>query len=270
MSTFLLAWNPNRWVWHGFDDLVNSVQAGEDVVEDWSCGNNRSIAVGDRVFLIRLGENPRGIIASGDVVRGSYQGAHWDPELATAGRQANFVDVRIEWIVDPEKERIISRDELDSSEFAGMHWDTQISGISIPDDIAQVLEQRWALVRFIGEFNIPEEIDLTEQMPEGASRKVTINAYERSSKARKKCIDHHGSVCSVCGFDFLSTYGEVAEGFIHVHHLVPISDIGEAYEVDPIADLRPVCPNCHAVIHLRRPPYEIDDAKRFLQSAGSS
>ncbi|MDC9497701.1 MULTISPECIES: HNH endonuclease [unclassified Pseudoalteromonas] len=36
---------------------------------------------------------------------------------------------------------------------------------------------------------------------------------------------------------------------MHVHHIVPISDIGDEYQVDPIRDLRPVCPNCHAMLH---------------------
>ena len=33
---------------------------------------------------------------------------------------------------------------------------------------------------------------------------------------------------------------EVGEGFIHVHHIKPVSEIGETYQVDPIDDLIPV------------------------------
>jgi 5-methylcytosine-specific restriction protein A len=62
---------------------------------------------------------------------------------------------------------------------------------------------------------------------------------------------------------FEQCYGEVAKGFIHVHHLRPLSEIGEEYEVDPIADLRPVCPNCHAVLHLRVPAYSIEEVMNF-------
>ncbi len=47
--------------------------------------------------------------------------------------------------------------------------------------------------------------------------------------------------------------------------LRPISQIGEDYEVDPIEDLRPVCPNCHAVIHFRDPPFTIEGAKEMLR-----
>ncbi|MEI6328702.1 MAG: HNH endonuclease [Pseudanabaena sp.] len=42
---------------------------------------------------------------------------------------------------------------------------------------------------------------------------------------------------------------------MHVHHIKPISEIGDSYKVNPISDLIPVCPNCHAVIDLKIPPY---------------
>ena len=102
-------------------------------------------------------------------------------------------------------------------------------------------------------------------LPEGALRRVTVNAYERSTEARRRCLAHYGTACVVCGTDLGRTYGEAAQGFVHVHHLRPLSEVGRAYEVDPIADLRPVCPNCHAVIHLRSPAYSVDEVRGFLR-----
>jgi 5-methylcytosine-specific restriction protein A len=57
-------------------------------------------------------------------------------------------------------------------------------------------------------------------------------------------------------------------GFTHVHHLKLLSTVGSGYQVDPIEDLRPVCPNCHAVIHRREPPYSIDEVRAFLAACG--
>jgi predicted HNH restriction endonuclease len=85
---------------------------------------------------------------------------------------------------------------------------------------------------------------------EGKLLQINVNVYERNLVAKKKCIAHYGTQCVVCGFDFEKSFGKAAKGFIHVHHLVPLSEISAKYEVDPIKDLRPVCPNCHAVIHL--------------------
>lgn len=80
----------------------------------------------------------------------------------------------------------------------------------------------------------------------------------------ERCIDHYGTNCFVCGFNFGKVFGRLGEGFIHVHHLQPLSEIGREYEVDPIKDLRPLCPNCHAMIHRRSPPLAIDDLENVL------
>ncbi|WP_371416419.1 HNH endonuclease [Dolichospermum sp. UHCC 0299] len=80
----------------------------------------------------------------------------------------------------------------------------------------------------------------------------------------KKCISHYGTSCFVCGFNFGKIFGELGEGFIHVHHLKPLSQIGTEYEVDPVKDLRPVCPNCHAMIHRKSPPLSIDEIKFLI------
>ena len=100
---------------------------------------------------------------------------------------------------------------------------------------------------------------------EGSRTRVTVNAYERNALARRLCIAHYGSVCFVCGFDFEAIYGPVAAGVVHVHHLQPVSTArGAEYRVDPVRDLRPVCPNCHVVIHRRSPPFTIEEARGFV------
>lgn len=113
----------------------------------------------------------------------------------------------------------------------------------------------------------PEEILLEKNMifSEGARKTVIVNAYERNPKARSLCIAHWGSCCVVCDFDFLKNYGAIGLGFIHVHHLTPISDIGCSYQIDPIRDLRPVCPNCHAMLHKLNPPLEIEELQRIIK-----
>jgi predicted HNH restriction endonuclease len=110
----------------------------------------------------------------------------------------------------------------------------------------------------------PNEVVDSEQFIEGAVRQVTVNAYERNPVARIRCIEAHGAKCSACELDFGAIYGASAEGFIHVHHIKPLASIGKKYEVNPIEDLRPVCPNCHAVIHMTDPPRTIDEIKELL------
>lgn len=111
---------------------------------------------------------------------------------------------------------------------------------------------------------MPEEVLYPEKYIEGTSRTVAINAYERNAKARAACIRHYGTTCVVCGFNFQNFYGKIGAGIIHVHHLIPLSAIKGRYKLDPIKDLRPVCPNCHAIIHSTQPPLTIEQLKEHL------
>jgi predicted HNH restriction endonuclease len=111
----------------------------------------------------------------------------------------------------------------------------------------------------------PDEVAEGATFPEGAVRNALVNAYERNPIARRRCIEHYGRRCAVCDLSFESRYGAIGRGFIHVHHLRSLSDIGREYQVDPVADLRPVCPNCHAMLHRRSPPFTIEELRTMLR-----
>jgi len=115
-------------------------------------------------------------------------------------------------------------------------------------------------------FWYPDEIpdDEGTDHREGKAKQVLVNVYERNSKARLECIDEYGYVCAVCSFNFESFYGTLGSGFIHVHHLVDIATTDQEYTVDPIKDLRPVCPNCHAMLHKEKPAMSIEKLKSII------
>lgn len=93
------------------------------------------------------------------------------------------------------------------------------------------------------------DVDDRVQFHEGHVKSVKVDVYERSSVARGRCIEHYGASCLICGLNFGERYGELGEGFIHIHHLRPLHTIKKDYVVDYKNDLIPVCPNCHAMIH---------------------
>ncbi len=115
----------------------------------------------------------------------------------------------------------------------------------------------------------PEEIPEGAIYAEGAVRQVAVNAYERNPAARQACISYYGTDCAVCGFNFFTTYGSIGAGFIHVHHLELLASIREGYSVDPINDLRPVCPNCHAMIHRKDPPFLVEELRARTMALSS-
>ncbi|RCK51318.1 HNH endonuclease [Thalassospira xiamenensis] len=99
---------------------------------------------------------------------------------------------------------------------------------------------------------------------EGAERAVVLTTYERNSEARRRCIAHYGATCRACGLDYEKKYGAIGAGLIHVHHITPISRVSQAYQVDPVRDLVPLCATCHHVVHRREPPYTVLEIRRAI------
>ena len=119
------------------------------------------------------------------------------------------------------------------------------------------------------EYSIPEEIcDTDIDYYECEYTTINVNAYERNVKARKACLDHYGFYCFVCGASLEKVYGSIAQSFIHVHHIIPLSRIKKGYLVNGVQDLRPVCPNCHAILHRQYmgKNISIEELQRLIRS----
>lgn len=118
----------------------------------------------------------------------------------------------------------------------------------------------------------PNEVDNPDEPSdtnEGQVKEVLVDRRERDPALREACIEHFGAQCQVCDLDFGKRYGEdIGDGFIHVHHLRPLAE-GER-ETDPVEDLRPVCPNCHAMLHQVSPPLSIQDLRQRLGNLENS
>ncbi|MGF6931239.1 5-methylcytosine-specific restriction protein A [Paraburkholderia sp. UCT70] len=106
----------------------------------------------------------------------------------------------------------------------------------------------------------------TKGLPEGAKLRVEVNRYERSPVNRAACIEHYGPRCQCCGFEFFDIYGELGDGYVEVHHRVPVSKLGPAYIVDPVKDLIPLCGNCHSMVHRTDPPMVVEDLGSLVKA----
>ncbi|MBK9578947.1 MAG: HNH endonuclease [Fibrobacteres bacterium] len=98
---------------------------------------------------------------------------------------------------------------------------------------------------------------------EGAKYDIISTRYERNSKNRAACLKIHGYACKICGFEFVKKYGQYGKGYIQVHHVEPLSEIGNEVVVDPKVDLIPICCNCHAMIHHKTPALTPKELKRI-------
>lgn len=165
-TTYLLTWNPSKhYRWEDLEADIEDIKSGFYKGSSWSCGVTRRIIEGDRVFLMRLGDEPRGIVASGRVewydlfhegmqpVRpGSdvYEAPYWEDQseqTERSGKTALYVNVRWDTLLNPER-RILPLSELEElneglPEGKKQKWTPQNSGITIRDDVASRLEALW-------------------------------------------------------------------------------------------------------------------------------
>lgn len=273
MKTYLFVWNPLWWEWGKFKVNFEELYEKGRSVEDWSCGSTKSIPIGASFFMIKVGTDInkernaiKGIIGSGIVVREPYlKIGVKDPD-----KEVLHVDLQFEVILNPYEESILPLDGLQTRTLSQQRWTPQGSGIEIRPSILDELETLWFnLLKSKKEHNPFLPNNKQELFREGLPSQVTQTVYERNPYARRACIDKYGHNCKVCNFNFEKAFGELGKDFIHVHHLKPISEIGKEYEVDPVKDLRPVCPNCHAMLHKKHGGITIEFLKSLLKQHSS-
>jgi 5-methylcytosine-specific restriction enzyme B len=140
-NNWLLSWNPSKWNWETLAADRISTISGEKADHRWRCSSSKP-REGDRVFLIRIGSPPKGIVAVGKVRRAAYEAEHQEPARADAGEKTRFVDVAFDSVRDATLDIIVPLQDLQSLE-PGQEWNPQSSGIEIKSKAARTLERLW-------------------------------------------------------------------------------------------------------------------------------
>ena len=266
MTAIFLGWNPdcsNDWNYAAAADRVAATGLH---LERWCVGGPGRIAAGTDVWLLLQGDHGRGLIGHGVVVS----------EQPEAGRQSIvpggvlpdaapvYVQVAFDALLPPGEQ--IPVDVLGEA-MPGVHWDDDAAQLRVQPAEEAAIRALW---RDFGPLPGPDPTRPGPgTYPPDAVIRVVVNRYEQDPDARRACIAHHGSSCAACGFSFEQRFGEIALGFIPVHHLVPVSQLGSSYELDPITDLVPLCANCHAMAHLGvGTPRTVAELHRVIAEAG--
>jgi|SRR5882724_10078670 len=267
MSTYLFVWNPDKWDWTTLEKAIEELHNSGKTTERWSVRSHKKIKLGDRAFLARVGSEPRGIFGAGYVASQPFLSRHWSGE----DKDVQRVLIDFEVLLNPDKEPILTIDILKTGNLSKQQWTPQSSGISIRQELTEELEGVWfdfltttKKIRF-DPFKPTENLN-EQTFNEGTVTQVLQTRYERNPFAREQCLKHFGYKCSVCDFDFADFYGEIGKNFIHVHHLAQIASVKKSYSIDPTKDLRPVCPNCHAMLHRQNPAFTIEELKSRINN----
>ena len=123
----------------------------------------------------------------------------------------------------------------------------------------------------------PDDLDLIEDsdvlraddgFQEGQRRLLRHWSRERNrelvARAKRVWSAREGGLrCAACGFDFAAVYGHHGVGFIEAHHTEPLQN-GDGVRTTMVADLDPLCANCHRVIHRMRPMPSVEEFAAML------
>ena len=246
---------PQKWLVFANRNMWHHAEALHELgFISWTM-HRTNFSIGDEVYLFMSDERRIRFLTrviEDNCVRG-------DEDYRVDRKVTNYLTYKLEFVAESMSEGL-KEDNLVKHGFNG--------GRSIQTPMHNNPELFDYITPFFQYNDIPDydEIPNPETVFEGAKKEIIVNRYERNHEAREKCIAVHGCKCAVCGMDFEKTYGEIGRGFIHVHHIVPLSSIGKEYELNPTTDLVPVCPNCHAMLHRKDPPYNVDDLKRLIKS----
>lgn len=262
----MLSWNPEQWnQWpSGYANYAQNVREAGPQPDTWSVGGRRfGIDPGTEAWLFRQGgrdASSRGILGHATVTSSPW--VDNDPKDAT--KRTTFVNLQFDWLL--QESDVVGVQALEASAPNTKWRSIRRSGYTIPQSDVPAIRRLWSLASagYVG----PDDGEVPGTYEEGETSNVRVNRYERNRAARAACIAANGDVCLACGFDFRQVYGQMGDGYVQVHHVVPISQIGKRYTLDPVNDLVPLCANCHVMAHRQRPdPYTVKELKRQMRAA---
>lgn len=142
-SAFLLAWNPEKWNWPNLPNLAKQFRSEGEITSgaddsSWTIAN-KAVKSGDRLYLIRLGKEPKGLMGSGWATTGPYQDAHYDE---TSTKNTDYVKLKWDALLDPERDGLLPLADLQKS-FPDIHWTPHSSGIAISAETQGEIEKLW-------------------------------------------------------------------------------------------------------------------------------
>lgn len=141
-KSWLLAWNPKNWEWKSFQDDRLRVARGESVTIRWRTASKQP-KEGDTAYLMRLGQQPKGLIARGTVASEPYEDDHYDHDKAKQGEKALYLDLTLTDLRDPDADPYVSLADLESETTDNQNWTPQGSGIEINPKSAKLVAAFW-------------------------------------------------------------------------------------------------------------------------------
>jgi len=136
MKAYLFGWNPTKFPWEDLPKDKQKLEQTGELEDNWSVASHKTIEIGDRAYVVRVGVDPKGIFASGYISTKPYHAYR-------NGRSYFRIGIAIDTLLDPNSEQILSLEILKTGNLAAQTWTPQASGISIKPELVDELEGLW-------------------------------------------------------------------------------------------------------------------------------
>lgn len=265
MTAVLLGWDP-VWPEAWQPDYARAAACSRETGifrAVWDISGCPDLEPGSDAWFLLAGTGTGGVTGHGVIVSYPYGLAD---ELSEPG--ITLVDLDIDLLLPLGEPVPLS--ELAGLEGAGAGTGADVT--VLPSGPADALRAAWAArIGAVPSRPASPASPVPGTLPQHALRWSLANRYENDPDAARICLVHHGPVCSACGFDFAAVFGSEAALLMQVHHVVPPRLLHDGYELDPVADLVPLCPNCHAMSHSATPdPYTPAELRHRLRAGGGA
>lgn len=138
-QTFVMRWNPEI----SSHKVVDFEHAMEDFYDDgfyydWSIFDHEKVHLGDRFFMLKVGNGNTGIVMSGIIVSQPYKDEDWSGK----GRDVRYVRMLPNCMIHPDKSKMVTTQELDNA-LPGVNWNEGHSGVLLTNEQAGKFDELW-------------------------------------------------------------------------------------------------------------------------------
>lgn len=140
LHTFILMWNP-AFSSVTMDYHLYCIENFDEEQFNWSVYEWEKAHIGDRFYLVRVGEGKTGIVMSGVFTSEPYVAGDWNRQRNS--KQIHYMDMQPNFIVNPETMPIITTAQLQEA-IPDFEWSRGHSGTLLTDEQARKLEVLFA------------------------------------------------------------------------------------------------------------------------------
>lgn len=248
-------------------------------------------------FLTKQLSSAKNYVASLDLKRWTFgKSVYYSVDFAPGGAakkrlyQLGFVDVLklpdgsfrkgvvnsfLNWAKDVKGSDVSGKFEKDQSSEGGKRFELLIHESVIPAKFTSAVKSEQKVMNVTVKYSLSKPgaekvsnanlaTDNEKETSEGFKREIVREESVRNQTIVKRAKLLLGTKCSVCGFSFETNYGKHGAGFIEMHHL---HSIAKGQRTTKVEDLRPVCSNCHRMLHRGSDIMSIEALKIIMKEA---